>query len=358
MSTTTTTTVSKSSTKSSSGPDLAYQYGGNYARGWVTYLPQSWLPYIQLTRLNPPAGLMLVYFPHLFGVLLSSILLQHSLNTLATNILFTLSGSFFLSNALHIWDDIIDAPLDKLVSRTKYRPIPRGAVTPFQALIFTITQTIGAAAFLPYLPFSLKKNILYALPGAVGWTYYPFAKRHTNLPQVVLGACMSWGVVMGAVSSGLEPFHLSISETGTKSGLFGYDFSYTYHPAFAALFAASSLWTMIYDTIYAHQDLKDDLEVGIKSLAVLFQNRTKGLLWTLLVLKIAFLVTVGQAAGLGKVYYAGTVGGSGAALGLMILKVNLKDTESCWWWFGNGFWFAGGSIVAGLVGEWVESVGF
>jgi 4-hydroxybenzoate polyprenyltransferase len=74
-------------------------------------------------------------------------------------------------------------------------------------LIYTITQAIGAAFFLPLFPHS--HAWLYALPSIVGWTYYPYAKRHTSYPQVVLGLCLAWAVVMGELSLGIEAISLT-----------------------------------------------------------------------------------------------------------------------------------------------------
>ena len=110
---------------------------------------------------------------------------------------------------------------------------------------------------------------------------------------------------------------------------------------------------MIYDTIYAHQDLKDDLKAGIKSLAVLYRDRTKVLLWQLLALMTMLLLVCGWLSKMGVIYYVIAVGGSTMSLGSMIARVELKSTDSCWWWFGNGFWFTGGSIVGGLLMEYL-----
>lgn len=142
-------------------------------------------------------------------------------------------GSFFVSNAIHIWNDLIDAPLDALVERTRNRSIPRGAVTPLAATVFTGTRALGAAVCLAFLPSDpWQRSLLYALPGIVGWTYYPWAKRHTHFTQPVLEFCLAWGIVMGSLAMGAEPFAVDSSTL--------------------CLFLASILWTMIYDTIYAH----------------------------------------------------------------------------------------------------------
>jgi 4-hydroxybenzoate polyprenyltransferase len=177
---------------------LAHQYGGNSKAGWVGSLPDSWIPYIQLARLSPPAGLFLIYFPHLFGVLLSAIHQLSTLSHLLKSAALAFGGSFFVSNAIHIWNDLIDAPLDTLVQRTRNRPIPRGAVSKMGALVFTGTQTIAALAFLFCLPEREPfVGLLYALPAIGSWAYYPWAKRHTDFPQLVLGLCLAWGIVMG-----------------------------------------------------------------------------------------------------------------------------------------------------------------
>ena len=100
----------------------------------------------------------------------------------------------------------------------------------------------------------------------ISWTYYPCAKRHIDFPQVVLGFCIGWGVVMGSVAIGIEPFATGVLGSGPKLGV---------EYSTMCLFFASAVWPMIYDTIYAHQDLKEDLKVGIKNLAVLYRDRTK-----------------------------------------------------------------------------------
>ena len=317
---------------------LARQYGGNYSSGWLSRLPASWLPYIQLARLSPPVGLFLIFFPHLFGILHAAIIQQAPLAVLLQKTALILGGSFFVSNAIHIWNDLIDAPLDALVERTHKRPIPRGAVSPFAATVFTSTQAIGAALFLPYLSPSPLQGCLYAIPSIVGWTYYPWAKRHTNFPQLVLGLCLAWGVVMGSVATGLKPF------TSWKLGV---------EYSTLCLFLASTLWTMIYDTIYAHQDLRDDLKAGIKSLAVLYRDRTKTLLWQLLSMMTALLLVCGWLSKMRIMYYLLSAGGATISLGVMIARVDLKSAESCWWWFDKGFWFAGGSIAGGFLAEYL-----
>ncbi|KAL8777896.1 MAG: hypothetical protein Q9213_007663 [Squamulea squamosa] len=319
-------------------------YGGNDSSGWLGHLPDSWIPYVQLARLSPPAGLCLIYFPHMFGILHAAILQKSPLSQVVSTSLLMLGGSFFVSNAIHIWNDLIDAPLDALVERTSNRPIPRGAVSKPAALVFTITQALGAAIFLAYLPYPLIQNFLYAFPSILVWTYYPWAKRHTSYPQFVLGFVLAWGIFMGSLAMGMEPFAIGPMGYGAKPRL---DISTL------CLFIASILWAMIYDTVYAHLDLKDDVKAGIKSLAVLYRDQTKSLLWKLLGLMATLLVFGGKASDMDILYFVVAVGGTTMSLGLLVAKVDLNNSESCWWWFSNGFWSVGGSITGGLFAEYL-----
>ncbi|KAL2834987.1 hypothetical protein BDW59DRAFT_168319 [Aspergillus cavernicola] len=258
-------------------------YTGNQRSGWLKSVPDSALPFVQLARLSPPAGLFLIYFPHLFGLLLAVILTELPAADVVHESALLLGASFFVSNAIHTWNDLIDASLDAQVERTCKRPIPSGGVSPEAAFGFALSQSMGA-----------------------GHTYYP---------QLVLGFCLSWGVVMGCLAVGFPIMQVANDD--------------------------DSFRTDIYDTIYAHQDITDDKKAGTKSLAVLYGAETKPLLWQLLVAKTALLVMCGRLGKMSVVYYLLSVFGAAASLG------------SCWWWFGNGFWLAGGSIVGGLAMELV-----
>jgi len=318
-------------------------YGGNQNSGWLGFLPDAWLPYVQLARLSPPAGLFLIYFPHIFGILHAAILQRTPPSVLLQTSALMFAGSFFVSNAIHIWNDLIDAPLDALVERTCNRPVPRGAVSPFAAIVFMATQAIGAALFLPYVTPNTSQSILYAIPSILGWTYYPWAKRHTSFPQIVLGFCLAWGVIMGSLAMKLEPFGIGALGLRPRSHV---------HWSTLCLFLANILWTMIYDTVYAYLDVEDDRKAGIKSMAVRYHHRLKPLLWQLLAAKTLLLLACGWLSEMGVAYYVIAVGGATMALSLMIAKVELKSAASCWWWFSNGFWFAGGALSSGLLAEY------
>ncbi|CAA9965508.1 UbiA prenyltransferase family [Pyrenophora teres f. maculata] len=308
---------------------LSKQYGGVHPEGWVNCLPSSWVAYVQLSRLSPPAALFLIFFPHFFGVIHAANTLSAPSTEVVHACLLLFGGSFFCSNASHAWNDLVDAPIDKVIARTKTRPIPRGAITPIAAFIFAISQAVGAVCFLFFLPADTAKA---AIPTIVGTIYYPYAKRHTNLPQLVLGFCLSWGIMVGSSAMGVvKPWT---------------------DPSTICLLTASILWVVLYDTIYAHQDLADDVKIGIKSMAVLFRNQARALLWTLFLGMIVSLLASGYYGQLGISYYAVTVVGCVLSVGTMIVKVNLKSPTSCWLWFSKGFWLTGLAISGGLLADY------
>ncbi|KAH7322483.1 UbiA prenyltransferase family, partial [Stachybotrys elegans] len=308
---------------------LSRQYGGIHAGSWVDLFPASLTPWIQLCRLSPPAAFFLIYFPHIFGAVYAAAIHELPLDQLQRVSLILFGGSFFCNNASHAWNDLIDAPIDAKIQRTRTRPIPRGAITPRAAFAFTVLQALLAALFLCWLP---ADTAVATVPTIIGTTYYPFAKRHTYFPQLILGFCLTWGVMVGSSAMGAsQPWK---------------------DPATLSLLGASTLWVVIFDTIYAHQDLADDVEVGVKSMAVLFRGRMKLVLWVLYSAMVVCLTASGVWGGFGLAYGLASVGGCGVSVGCMIVMVDLEDPESCWLWFSQGFWLTGSAIITGLLAEY------
>jgi 4-hydroxybenzoate polyprenyltransferase len=321
--------VPKGIARQGSKDGLSKQYGGLHPEGWVSRLPSSWIAYVQLSRLSPPAALFLIFFPHLFGVIHAANTISVPATEVSRTCLLLFGGSFFCNNASHAWNDLVDAPIDKLIARTKTRPIPRGAITPRAAFIFAVSQAIAAASFLFFLPADTAKA---TIPTIIGTIYYPYAKRHTHLPQLVLGFCLCWGIMVGSSAVGVvKPWT---------------------DPSTIFLLVASILWVVLFDTIYAHQDLADDVKIGVKSMAVLFRNQARALLWTLYLGMICSLLVSGYYGQLGLSYYAVTVLGCVLSVGTMIIKVDLKSPESCWLWFSQGFWLTGLAISGGLLADY------
>ena len=307
--------------------------------GILSRLPSSLVPFAELVRLEKPTGTYYLYLPCLFSTLLAGLLsspVPPPSVILGTNALFLL-GSAIFRGAACTWNDTLDRDLDAKVTRTRLRPLPRGAVTAGQAHTWTAVQVAAGAGVLA-MAFPFPITALYAVPSVIIIGLYPLAKRVTNYPQVVLGFAWSWGVIMGFPAMGIDLLapenHTALAAAGT-------------------LYAANIAWTVLYDTIYAHQDVKDDTRIGIKSIAV--KHGTKTLLAGLGAVQVSLLAVTGWIVGAGPVYFLGTCGGATTALATMIWRARLDRPENCWWWFKWGCWFTGGSVASGLMGEyWVR----
>ena len=308
--------------------------------GLLAHIPTPWVPYAELMRLDRPAGLYAFYFPYLTGLSYSACVAQTRSppppppsQLLWLSLLF-LGGSVLLRGAACAWNDNIDQDFDRQVARCRNRPIARRAVSTRQGHVFTAALTAGGGCLLLLLP---APCLYHAVPITVLFAIYPFAKRFTNYPQVVLGFPFAWAIFMSCAALGLDPFGVELrASTGS-------------------LFMANVLWTVVYDTIYAHQDIKDDVKAGVKSMAVRFADSTKTLASVLAVFQVALLLATGWLANLSPVYFVLSCGGATVALVNMIVRVELSDPASCAWWFHAGFWLVGGSVVVGLVAEYATT---
>lgn len=322
--------------KHDEAPAPPQRYGGIHTGAWVDALPASWIPYVQLARLSPPVPLLLIFFPHLFGLLHAAVVYRIPPPEILSASLVLFGGSFFVSNAIHGWNDLIDAPIDRQIPRTRNRPVARGAVSEQAAFIFTVSQALLALCFLPLLP---EGTATITIPSIIAHAYYPFSKRHTYFPQVVLGVAMQWAVVVGSYS--LMGGRNILEETSLLSLFFG-----------------CLLWTVVYDGVYGFQDYEEDLRIGVKSIAVLFGKKWgKPILWILSNAIVLLLLYSGFEAGMSVVYLAAAAGGSFASLNLMMAMVDISSADSCCWWFTYGFWGPALSMSAGLLGEYFITSG-
>ncbi|KAI0137465.1 4-hydroxybenzoate polyprenyl transferase [Xylariales sp. AK1849] len=314
---------------SPSSPEIPQPYSPP-ASGIISRLPTSWVPYAELIRLDKPTGTYYLFFPCLFSTLLAAPMatpMSSPLTVIGTTALF-FSGALIMRGAGCSINDIWDRHLDPHVSRTRLRPIARGAITPFNALTYTGFQLLAGLGILLQLPTSC---LFYGIPSLLFVASYPLAKRVTYYPQFVLGLTFSWGAMMGFPALGVDL--LSNSAALTAAGL---------------LYASNVAWTVLYDMIYAHMDIRDDAKAGIKSIALKHDVETRKVLSGLAVVQIGLLGTAGWAAGAGPAFFVGSCGGAALTLGWMIKKVNLKSVKDCWWWFVNGCWITGGVIGIGL----------
>ena len=301
--------------------------------GFISYLPQTWIPYAELMRLDKPAGTYYLFFPCLFSTLLAASYTASDVLPVLKVTLCFLSGALIMRGAGCTINDLWDRNLDPHVARTRLRPIARGAVTPFKALTFTGVQLLAGLGVL--LQFSTP-CLYYGIPSLLLVATYPLAKRVTHYPQFVLGLTFSWGAIMGFPALGVD----LLADTEALK-------------AVTALYASCVSWTVLYDMIYAHMDIRDDARVGIKSIALRHEKETKAVLSGLAVVQIVLLAMAGSAAGAGPFFFIGSCGSAAATLGLMIWRVRLKEVSSCWWWFRNGAWLTGGGIAGGMLAEYM-----
>ena len=302
--------------------------------GFLSLLPPTWTPYAQLMRLDRPAGFYAFYIPYLIGLGYGACLAQ---SVPSPSYLLSLCGLFLvycvlLRGAACAWNDNVDQKFDRQVARTRLRPIARGAVTTTQGHIFTLALLLAQIPILMMLPVvctyhAIWMNLLF---GA-----YALMKRITYYPQLFLGFPFAWAILMSCAALDVDPIsHPRIIPT-------------------TSLFMANIAWTMIYDTVYAHQDIRDDIRAGVKSMAIRFANSTKELTATLATIKVALLCYTGWQMGLSSAYFIFACGGTAIALGALITMVDLKEPSSCAWFFYRGFWYVGGSITTGFIAEYL-----
>ena len=228
-------------------------------------MTQKLMPYIRLIRLNKPIGIMLLLWPVLWTIWLSTA----GMPDLKLLLIFVL-GTCTMRSAGCAINDIADRGFDGQVKRTKDRPIPNGEISVPQALS-TFALLIGVALFLVIHTNSL--TIALAVPAAVLAATYPYAKRVSYLPQLHLGITFAWAVPM------VWAAHLS-----------------TVNNTAWLIFLTTIVWAIIYDTQYAVVDRDDDIKVGIKSTALLFGDDVRPILISLQVLMLLGLVLIGYAA--------------------------------------------------------------
>jgi len=216
---------------------------------WVDTLAPPWSrPYLRLARLDRPIGSWLLLLPCWWSAALAAGI-SHHVSRLVFVVALFFVGAFAMRGAGCTWNDITDRDLDAKVERTRSRPIPAGQVSVRQALAFLVVQAlIGLAVLLQFNRFAVGTGIASLTIVAV----YPFMKRITYWPQVVLGLAFSWGALMG--------FAVILARIDAAALL---------------LYAGSISWVIGYDTIYAHQDAEDDALIGVKSTARLFGARTR-----------------------------------------------------------------------------------
>ncbi|WP_442323019.1 4-hydroxybenzoate octaprenyltransferase [Cernens ardua] len=278
----------------------------------LTRLPD----FLQLMRLDRPIGTWLLMWPTLAALWLAA----DGLPSRKLLIIFVV-GVYCMRAAGCVINDYADRHFDGKVKRTKNRPLATGRISAREALILFFSLMV--ISFI-LVCFTGGKTVLVSLGGAVLAACYPFAKRYTQLPQVVLGAAFSWGIPTAFMA--------------VKGNV----------PAIAWwLFLANVVWTLMYDTAYAMVDRDDDLKIGVKSTAILFGEYDLTILTLLKVITLLLLAGLGVEAGLDGFYWLGLVG----VICLFVYQGYLtrhRSREGCFQAFLNNNW-VGISLFAGIV---------
>jgi len=277
--------------------------------------PRAW-DFIQLARVDKPIGIYLLLWPTLWALWIAG----EGAPSLANVVIFVL-GVVLMRAAGCVINDFADRKVDGHVKRTEQRPLVSGKISTREALVFF--------AILIVLSFLLAlctnaATLWLSIGGLLLAASYPFMKRYTYYPQVVLGMAFSWGMLMAFTA---QTGHL---------------------PAAAwLLWIANLLWTVGYDTYYAMTDRDDDLRIGVKSTAILFGNADRPIILMLQGLALACLLLAGARFGLGGWFYLG-LAGAAACFAWQYWKTRHRDRTACFEAFLHNHW-AGLLIFLGIV---------
>jgi 4-hydroxybenzoate polyprenyltransferase len=290
------------------------------AHNWVDrFAPASVLPYLRLARADRPVGFFLLAFPCFWSVALAARSLDEAYPDLRLLVLFAI-GALVMRAAGCTYNDIVDRDIDAQVARTRGRPIPSGQVSLQSAILFMVALSlVGFAVLLQFNNFTVWLG-LGVLPIVA---LYPFVKRFSSWPQLVLGLAFNWGALLGWTSV-----------------LGRLDW------AAVVLYAGAVAWTIGYDTIYAHQDRDEDSVLGLKSTALRFGRTTYA--WVAVLYTLAFLaiVAAGIMAHAGMAFLVG-MAAAAAQLAWQVATLNIADPDNCLRRFRSNRDF--GAIVFGAI---------
>ena len=263
--------------------------------------------YLLLIRLNRPIGIFLLLWPTLWGLWIAS---EGFPNTKI--LVVFLFGVFLIRSAGCILNDIIDKDFDKFVARTQNRPLASDKLSSIEAFIVAISLIF--IAFLLVLTTNTLTVQLSFVAIILAGTY-PFLKRHTYLPQFFLGLTFGWSIPMAFAA--------------TTNSI----------PKIAwLLLIANILWAVVYDTIYAMIDREDDLKIGIKSTAILFDDADRFIIGLIQSLVLIALIVIGQQASLNTIYYFSLIIG-GCLFLYQLYLIRNRDPKKCMQAFLNNNWF-------------------
>ncbi|MDQ7016212.1 MAG: 4-hydroxybenzoate octaprenyltransferase [Gammaproteobacteria bacterium] len=295
-----------------------------FSRLNVTFLAGRLHQYALLVRLHRPIGIYLLLWPTLWALWIAAEGVPDPL-ILAV----FLGGTVLMRSAGCAINDYADRNVDAHVKRTEQRPIVAGRVSPKEALWVFVVLSLLAFCLVLLLDWN---TVLLSFGAVLLTAIYPFAKRYTHLPQVVLGAAFAWAIPMA--------FMAQTGELTQVTWL---------------LYLATLLWTLAYDTFYAMADREEDLKIGVKSTAILFGEMDRVVVASLQLLTLLTLLLVGSQLAL-SVYYYLALGFASLLLLYQQFLVKDRQPERCIAAFLNNHWF-GMVVFVGLVAHYFFQVG-
>ena len=257
---------------------------------------------VELTRLNKPIGFMLLFWPCVWGLTLSYNF-DLTLNIFIFYGLLFFSGSVLMRSAGCIVNDISDKNFDKLVERTKNRPIASDAISIRSAIIYAAALCV--IAFLVLINFN-KFTVLMALVSMPLAFTYPLMKRFTYWPQLFLGITFNYGLVLAWISIKNDISLIPI-----------------------IFYLGAIFWTLGYDTIYGYQDIKDDEIIGVKSTSIKFKNNPKKFILICYLTFIASLILIGLLMKFTLFYFLFLIIPIFQLIFFQIYKLNVNEPMSC-----------------------------
>ena len=278
--------------------------------------------YFYLVRLDRPIGTLLLLWPALWALWIAG---QGKPDPL---VLFVfILGTVLMRSAGCAMNDFADRNIDAHVQRTRQRPLATGKVSAREAVIVFCVLSLASFG----LVLLLNRFTIYLSFGGVALAaLYPFSKRYTHLPQVVLGMAFAWAVPMAFAAQ---------TNTLPKEAWL--------------IYVITVVWAVIYDTMYAMVDREDDLRIGVKSTAILFGDADKLILFILQLMMFTGLYLLGKQAGLGKAYYLGM----GLAALLAVYQqflIRHREPARCFRAFLNNNWL-GMVIFIGILLDFIYS---
>ena len=274
--------------------------------------------YWQLMRMHKPIGALLLLWPTLWSLWLAA----DGVPRWDVLVIFVL-GVFLMRSAGCVINDFADRKVDGHVKRTRERPLVSGQVSSGEAIALFIGLCLLAFGLVLLTnPLTIQLSV-----GGVLLAFcYPFMKRYTHLPQVVLGAAFAWAIPMAFAA---------------QSGALGVEVW--------LLYTAVVLWTVVYDTFYAMVDRDDDLRIGVKSTAILFGEQDRLMTGVLQALTLYALVMVGSRFELGTFYYI-SLGAAAALFAYQQYLIRFRQREACFKAFMNNNW-VGLAVFIGVVAD-------